>query len=521
MKRLFLSIAFCAGFNLGGAATAIAECGNFEPPKMDEVQLRNEYSGAVLRITIGDGDIWGTGYLIDAEHGFVLTDKHVIETATSKEAIHAESPVIPGEKTDAKVVSTIDAPTDLALLQLSHPLPSTVHAVDIVLREPNQSTTLYVMNYPKIGDEKAVFHEQAVHVIAVNGNIEVQQSLSTGGDSGGPLIDPSGSSLGTCRAQIGIGGTAARYVPMSDAQNLLNLIPMSTRVKALDERLKSGDLKSAEFAEMLRKTPDRPTNLELYTWGKLISKNPALYDDRAKHLIQCPLVKALMHRGMEDAVPPLYPIADANDVGQAYVRIANREALLGRPITSLASSRTALAAYKSTGNREGKIAAQLVLAQAHLQSNNNVAAQKNISYVLSQKKYLSPAEEGKAYYTAAAISENKGSMHAAISQYDTASELFIKSGDYVSAANALTNLAEVQFSKGRYAEAQESVSQAVALSRQAGNTAAESRSLYDLAKIQSAAGLTSKSFDTLQDYLNVAPSGPHANEAKAILDHAK
>ena len=67
-----------------------------------------------------------------------------------------------------------------------------------------------------------------------DGSIEVRQAIF-GGNSGGPLMDSSGSSIGTCRESIGIGATVARYVSMSDAETLLDLIPMTDRMIHLDK----------------------------------------------------------------------------------------------------------------------------------------------------------------------------------------------------------------------------------------------------------------------------------------------
>src|SRR2546430_17296700 len=121
------------------------------------------------------------------------------------------------------------------------------------------------MGYPNIGNETneylLLFPAKFIVEITHSGLIEVQQQAYFG-NSGGPLVDPSGSALGTCEEEAG-GNNLARYMPSASAKTLIELIPLSPRMQELDDRFRAG-LERNELVRILTKASDTPTNLELY-----------------------------------------------------------------------------------------------------------------------------------------------------------------------------------------------------------------------------------------------------------------
>ncbi|MGF6859280.1 trypsin-like peptidase domain-containing protein [Paraburkholderia sp. CI3] len=503
-------------------SVAHAECGNFEPETIGEDALKTEFGDAVLLLKIGDADV-GTGYIIDAEQGYILTDDHVVNTLSPGQKIYAISPAFPQQQLEASVVKTLKAPVDLALLKLVTPLKKKVRPIDITLRGPRNAETLYAMDYPHIGDQPSVFHEQTVKVVAFpDGSIEVSRALAMGGDSGGPLLDPSGSSMGTCRQEVGIGATAARYEPMSQGETLLDQIPLSPRMSEIDDRLRSGKISEEELKKDLVKKQDNPTNLELYVWSRQIIKNKKDYGASAQKLIDCPLVHALMHRGMDDLVVPLASSAIAKDMADASFHIASREEAFGHSELSIQYSTRALEVYRSAKDKNGVINAELLLAQNYIDNGNVLAANKNIYAVLGKGNFssLPTKEKGEAWYAAGSLAASQGNVSLAIQRYGKASTLFIKSGDYGKAADALNGSADVKFRAGEYQAAQRNISEAASLYQKIGDNIGESRSEFALVRMQNAAGLTSKDEETLRNYLNFESGSNQTPEAVDILNQS-
>jgi hypothetical protein len=54
---------------------------------------------------------------------------------------------------------------------------------------------------------------------------------------------------------------------MADAEALLDIIPMSDRMKALDKQLREGTVTEAALRDDLTKSSSTPTNIELYACG--------------------------------------------------------------------------------------------------------------------------------------------------------------------------------------------------------------------------------------------------------------
>jgi S1-C subfamily serine protease len=186
---------------LSALAAVLAGCGAAAP---DEEQLVRDVSRGVLEVRDSD-DPYGTGFVIDKERGFVLTEAHVIagldqlKLRYGNQLVNAE---LHGE----------DPCNDLALLRVRH-LPSETRALpfgDSSSAKAGQRIT--VLGFPdtlqdKPKDQKLVATSGQ---LTIDGTIEVgsdgstptsasviqHQAPTAGGNSGSPIVDDEGRVIG-------------------------------------------------------------------------------------------------------------------------------------------------------------------------------------------------------------------------------------------------------------------------------------------------------------------------------------
>jgi hypothetical protein len=304
---------------------------NFEPGTED----LEKFSGAVFRVDDG-GDI-GTAFLVDATKGYLLTAKHVVKKtlANSSIPIIASSPALPGVKLDLLIVAPPPdyEDVDLALLQLKDPSKgSNITPLDISLRPPVKRARLTAMGYPTTyGDEINInLRTPPADVISEpseDGLIETSQ-VAIGGFSGGPLVDSTGLVVGICQKEVGTGNAIARYAPMSDAEPLLNQLPRHTIVDTLNSQVIKRSIHFPDLIVALRRGPGHASNLELYTWARYVLQNRSDYKGSTDYF-SCPIIKAMMHRRLDDPVVWLSPFASKDDLARASLTVAERELALG------------------------------------------------------------------------------------------------------------------------------------------------------------------------------------------------
>jgi S1-C subfamily serine protease len=188
----------------------------------------------VLRLQVEGDSGSGTGYLIDSSRGYIVTAFHVVHAALPDTPIKVRFPssAFASQTFTAKLVRSLGhlqqdgtvAGTDLALLQLQPgDSLSTVRPVDISLQYPGQDTLLYSLGFPQLGDlGNEDITTQLTQLIATpeDGSIEVRQAIF-GGNSGGPLLDASGSSVGTCRETVGTGLLSGAMSPWQTQRHFL------------------------------------------------------------------------------------------------------------------------------------------------------------------------------------------------------------------------------------------------------------------------------------------------------------
>ena len=316
---------------LTGGQSAGAPCGlNVEFPRVTDEQIFSQFEGAILRIqskTVQSTTKVGSGFLIDAKQGFVLTAGHVVSDVTS---IIARSPALPRQELKLLLVKdlTQSSQIDVALLQLDPPdALSEVIPIDIAFRVPQTGATAYAMGYSREENDPS---KQSVTVtkITEQDGIVVKAS-SYPGDSGSPLISDRGIAIGITRARID--AAIARYTPMSDALELLSVIPITTNMGSIDERVRLKRIAQEDLKSELKRgrTTTSLRNVDLVSWASHIVGSRARYAD-VRGLFDCPIVPAFWNRTLDEAASLLTSIMTAALKSQTRLRIAQNAAALGR-----------------------------------------------------------------------------------------------------------------------------------------------------------------------------------------------
>ena len=392
---------------------------NFEPGGMDETALRDEFKPSVLRIQVQGQDDSGTGYLIDNVHGYVITAFHVVKSWQPGMLIDVSSPAqeLAATKITAKPVKSLGSllpdgsvqGVDLAILQLDVPSQAkSLRPVDISLRYPSPTQLMYAMGYPQpnSNEPNTTFYEHLARWDAdpPDGSIQVAQETFSG-NSGGPLMNSTGSAIGTCRETFGTGHILGRYTPMSDGKDLLDLIPITDRMASIDERIRNSSIKQAEFRDLLVKNSRNPTNLELYAWGRFVLAHPDQYPKSSTRILLSCALRAFMQRGLEDLVIDMSNFANGGIRGDAKLALAQREFERHH----LDSARIYLGAaeneYGAANSVSGSARASMLAAQMQLERGSFAEAQESCKRVLAHFDLLSDPEKAKARKISAEIKE--------------------------------------------------------------------------------------------------------------------
>jgi S1-C subfamily serine protease len=524
--------------------------------------LTSEFKGSILRLQVEGSLDSGTGYLIDSVNGYIITAFHVVESATPNTTIiNVTSPysTLNKDKLKAKLVKslatrksadgTLDGP-DLAILKLDNPsLVKDLRPLDISLRYPSVDNTLYAMGYPTLGDQpNTTFSEQLVRFMArpIDNSIQVEQA-TFGGNSGGPLMNSSGSVVGTCRNSIGSPSVVAQYVPMIDGMKLFDLIPLSDRMKSLDKQIRSGSVPESELMDLLVTNSRNPTNLEWYTWSKHVIAHLDQYasNDSTSKLLRC-ATYALGQRGMEGVVvnvsavtlnlrnllpdkgfgnhfdlPPgdhfHLPLVDLKTAGDAYIRVAESEFAQGRLPSAMSHVSIADSVYEQINDKLGAHRAGMLSIRIRLADGTLDAAQLQTTNLLSDLDMLPPEDKSTALSIASSIDLVKGNLPAAVSELNDASRYSFAAGKLTTAADLLVSSADASIKLSKSQDAKDSLTKAIVLYQSTNNISGEAESVYKLALVESVLGDRDASMSNLQHYLALQPHGVHAAGAIEIL----
>jgi hypothetical protein len=469
---------------------------NFEPGKSSKVGLTSEFQGAVLRLKASEAGDSGTGYLIDSTNGYVITASHVVASSPPGTSIEVTSPdaTLANVKLAATVVKSLGTKNadgslsgpDVAILQLKNPiLVKGLRPVDISLRSPSSDDELFTMGYEKPYAEEIdpPFRVASVTFMSnpSDGSIEVTQAIF-GGNSGAPLMDHSGSVVGTCRNEFGTGNTVARYTPMIDGEALLAFVPMSDRMKDIDQKIKSGSITEDALRRLMVKSSRNPTNLELYTWAQHVYANLDKYaTDPVHKLIQCSM-HALSQRGFETFVvsaslkqaaanplyhldtksidlqgPELSPLVDPKTLGDASIQVAEREIAQGRFLSAENHVKVATASYAAANDALGTYRTAMVSTCIQLAVGSIDAAQSLSTKVLAHLEILPAKDKSTALSVAASIDLAKGNRFAAIPKFIAASGYSIAAGQFTTAADLLMSSADASIKLNKPQDAKEAL----------------------------------------------------------------
>jgi S1-C subfamily serine protease len=178
----------------------------------------------------------GTGMVINAERGLVLTNNHVIENSTKISATVAAT----GKNFQARVVG-YDVTGDIALIQLQH--PSGLHQVP--LGDSSKVKVGDVVTALGNAEGRSAIVPAAGHITGVNrtitasdqGGVVTSETLHgmfqtdagvVSGDSGGPLVNAAGNVIGM--------DTAGNDVRFPDQQSAAGFaIPITTALSVARE----------------------------------------------------------------------------------------------------------------------------------------------------------------------------------------------------------------------------------------------------------------------------------------------
>ena len=315
---------------------------NFEPVQKTSESVYADAAPAILKIKCGT-EI-GTGYLMDAAQGFVLTAFHVVK-------LHGTNPItatIQGRRGELTLafVDTLyhESPrVDLALLRVD-PLPAdiqTLPPLELVDITPKPGRTVYTTGYPQLKKADGTLDPKR-DLIPVDGQYERAEDdgtlrirgLRRPADSGSPLLDQYGRVLGTCVNSFlpPSAPEEAFYVPTWQALRLLHHIPVSPRMAALDTQIRSGVDAETLAGLLVRTDGSCCTNIELLLWSRQVANaRDALkkeYAARAE-LLDCPLSVACSHRQMWEAASNLRTYLKPAAGGRLALRTADE--LASRP----------------------------------------------------------------------------------------------------------------------------------------------------------------------------------------------
>lgn len=289
---LFLGV-FCSVGSGSWAASASRHCGQFQfATTLDGVIGNRE--AALLRILSEDGDPLGTGFLLDAERGYILTARHVVVDNVHNTPIPsmAASRARPGKTMRLQFVDEAEA-QDVALMKFVDPKwLSDIPAFDLGLEfARNELAAIYGYQF---GESIPTI---AKGTIAIDDGGRVQMRATTlPGDSGSPVLNQQGLVIG-----IVLEHRMTQVATISATLDLLDLL-LSHASSSSSERAYRGILDGRQDAQFIQEfdpkiPPEDLTNLSLLGVLAMLSRHDSL-PSQSQQSLDCPLYFAATHRNL-------------------------------------------------------------------------------------------------------------------------------------------------------------------------------------------------------------------------------
>lgn len=497
---------------------------------------------AILPIYLGNV-YEGTGFVVAAESGYILTAAHVVEDrgdskAPISVALRADNE--PRIRLTASIVGSLasnDGP-DLALIQVT-PTDALkkLRSIGVSFAPLARSEQFFAVGYPADESDTPIWRIDQVNCSGDYGRlISVTQPVE-GGNSGSPLLDARGCARGVCVQLRGAGRMTASYVRIEEARPLLDKLPLSGEMSEIDRRIRNREISGSDLDELLMGDPPHPSNSELYAWGRAITAHA--HDYRAfGDLFYYTIFPALDERGLPQIVweiagalgPLNRPVTKGIGYGFSWAReqmakaelsrargqMAEAEFAAGRVLQALQYAKEALTLAQEGKDHQGELSSRILLGRIQLVAGNVGNARAQVDYVLKWQD-LSDAMNARVFALSGAVADKAGDFKQAGESYDKAARFFVAASDYWQAAAIRSAIANMDLRAGKLDEAESGLHQAAEFYRKVSYIPGESETLYQLAQIQTATGSRERLVQTLKSYLSVEPKGAHATEVESVL----
>jgi len=456
--RLFSSAA-AALLILSGLASLGQDCRDrFVPTK---------YESGLVDL-LGDGVFWvhsgakslGTAYLID-ERGYLLTAAHVIEQYKNRlDSVEVRNQQKKSSRISKLIVhpkrnpNDLDDPYDVALLIMDS--PPKVQSLDIATYFPTHDVKQFLMSlgfpeYPLQSPQLKPL-EARFSTITEQGLIEVNQT-TVEGNSGGPLIDSYGNSIGVLKRYLLASQNIGRYVSLFYAQELLiSEIPPSPSILGLENEMSNGKLTLADFVSSLQKKGSgNPSNLDLVLWiykdGQKLVDNPKIgkfLPCLEMALVDRNLLEAAFYLGRKVKVQSVLRTAIGIQMGMFGLKSGDFE-------TAIEAAEMALG---TTSRIDERGRARLLLGTALLKSGKPADADIQLKEALGELSASSqPTEYATTLATLAEVGILAGDLPSAISRLENSLSIFSGTDDSTGATRIRLRLANLYEKDGHYSKA--------------------------------------------------------------------
>jgi hypothetical protein len=254
----------------------------------------------LIRAEFGEFDVEeGTAYLIDSVQGYALTAAHVVYKSKSNQkpiSVRARGRQFGKKKPLLTVVkSDITEGVDLALIRFQNPsFTKGLSPLEVEFSQPQEGESDYHSlawgKFRKINDPRPRSAEPAQYL--VNGQLLAIEHGAEKGDSGAPLIDPSGTVVATLVARA----SGESYYTLLN--NGTQVIEAAEQKQAIDD-LKEKVLPLGVDAIFTALIPDfgKYSNIHLVQWALDIESFPKKYRN-FREKITCPIAPALGGRDL-------------------------------------------------------------------------------------------------------------------------------------------------------------------------------------------------------------------------------